>query len=207
MAWSTDNPRPLLKLLDEIERIVVLAGQLLMLVIIAAVLVFTGWVIVRRPWGAGNQGEWFYFTVAVLLVLGWAVGQFLSLGRRLNRHDQFFAFDSSNQSDQQGAPTWRLQLSSGSEAASESTAGRGEGLAFSFSRSFELPLASLLREMMPDEEALCRLEAETAGGATIEEACRAVQPAFDGWSGMQQRAYRLLVTRLMEERQSANAGV
>jgi hypothetical protein len=82
MNSSTDDRQRLLNKLDAAERVVATFYRLMLLVIIAVVIAVVGFVIVRRPWGDGNQGEWLYFSIGVLMVLGWAVGQFVMLSRR-----------------------------------------------------------------------------------------------------------------------------
>jgi hypothetical protein len=83
MDGPTNERQRFLNGLDDAERVVVTCYRLLLALIIVAVIAVVGCVIVWRPWGDGSQGEWFYFSVAVLLVLGWAVGQFVASGRRL----------------------------------------------------------------------------------------------------------------------------
>ena len=82
MIPSPEERQGFLQKLDAIESVVLTAYRLLLRVVIAAVGAVVVLVVIRRPWGAGTQGEWFYFSVAVLLVLGWAVSQLLALDRR-----------------------------------------------------------------------------------------------------------------------------
>ena len=199
MPRSNNGRRQLLDTLDQVEGVLVRTGRLFMLLIIAAVLAFAAFVFVRKPWGAGHQGEGFYFAAGVLLVLGWAVNQFLALGRRQSRHNLGTVFHSSTHDD---GHTWELRLGTTADA-NQSETPAGEGFRFSFSKSFEIPLATVAREMLPDEDSLRRLESELADGATLERACRSVQPAFEQWSSLQQRAYTGFVARLLEERRAA----
>ena len=194
MARSADDR--LLGVLDDVERVIVCAGRLLMLVIIAGVLGFSGFAFVRKPWGAGHQGEPFYFAVAVLLVLCWAVGQYVAFGRRQRRQRRSLLFDSR---DRDGAKTWELRLASAPEESDERPAAKKDGLQFNLSTGFEIPLTSVARELLPDEEALQRLDAEIDSGATLEEACRSIQPAFDDWNWLQRRAYLLFVEQVREQ--------
>jgi hypothetical protein len=80
------NPNPerrtLLNHLDAVERVVIACYRAMLLVVLAAVVAVVALVIRFRPWGDGHQGEWFYFSVAVLMVLGWAIGQWIALNHR-----------------------------------------------------------------------------------------------------------------------------
>lgn len=109
MQQSPDKRQQFLGVLDDIEGVVVRVYRLVLGLVIAAVVAVVGVVVVQKPWGAGNQGEWFYFGIGVLLVLGWASGQFISLGRRHATPTFPFRFRSSKQD---GVQTWELRLGS-----------------------------------------------------------------------------------------------
>jgi hypothetical protein len=100
------NREELLQDLDATESVLVSVYRLMLGLVVAAVIAVVALVIIWRPWGAGNQGEWFYFAVAVLMVLGWAVGQFIKLDRRRRRR-------------QTSSGTWTFQIRIG-PAAGES---------------------------------------------------------------------------------------
>ncbi|MDZ4686969.1 MAG: hypothetical protein SH850_17985 [Planctomycetaceae bacterium] len=179
------------------ELVVVHAARLLLVVLIAAVVALAAFVIVRKPWGAGHQGEWFYFAVAVLLVLGWAVGQFLAFGRRLTRQGSFVAHHPIiTASDGASHQTWEFRM--GSEQARQEAATSGKVVEF---KDIQVPFASVLGDVAPNEETLQRLAAETARGATLDGACRTVQPDFARWGWLQRQAYLMLVSGLLEQRQ------
>jgi hypothetical protein len=201
MPWSPVKRQQFLGVLDGIERVLVVGGRLMLGLLIAAVLVGTAIVIIQKPFGAGNQGEWFYFGVAVLLVLGWAIGQFVALGRRKSSFGSPFCVQS-NQQD--GVQTWALRLGTGTADAGDGF-GTTEGSSqFGFSKTFEIPLATLMAEMLPNEETIRRVEAEIDRGVALEEACRLVQPHYDEWNRMQQRAYSVYVSRVLEQRANAD---
>ena len=107
MSNSDDERRFLLGRLDSVEAVLVTFLRLLLVLLIIGVLAGTVFVIVRKPWGAGNQGEWFYFTIAVIVVLGWAGGQFIALGRRLRKRPQQADLDTENRA---GIHTWKFQF-------------------------------------------------------------------------------------------------
>ena len=79
-----------------------------------------------------------------------------------------------------------------------------DGLRFRLLRSFQVPLASLAGDVLPDDAAVSELEAELAGGAELDEACRRIQPAYAGWSPLEQRAYRLYAMALLSQRRGAD---
>jgi len=82
MTWSNEDRHRLLQSLGSVDRVLVAVYRIFLALILAAILAVVVLVIVWRPWGAGNQGEWFYFGIAVLLALAWVVGQFAKLNRR-----------------------------------------------------------------------------------------------------------------------------
>jgi peptidoglycan biosynthesis protein MviN/MurJ (putative lipid II flippase) len=82
MKWSTEERQGFLRKLDAIDSVVVTFYRLLLGLVIAAVVIVVVLVVIHRPWGDGNQGEWFYFSIAVIFVLGWAIGQLFMLDRR-----------------------------------------------------------------------------------------------------------------------------
>ena len=84
MNWSTDDRQRFLRGLDDAQHILATISRILLGIIIVAVIAVAGFVIVRPPWD-GLQGEWFYFSIAVLMVLGWAVGHFVAAGHRLRK--------------------------------------------------------------------------------------------------------------------------
>lgn len=188
--------------MDGVERVVVTFYRLLLGVVVAAVVAVVAFVIIRRPWGDGNQGEWFYFSIAVLLVLGWAIGQFVMLGRRQRRERPLASLHSSTED---GVRRWEFRFGrAAGESQEDPRAGSGE-FRFGFSKSFEVPLASLPSGMLPDEEALACLERELERGMEIDEACRLVQPAFADWNEREREAYRLYVTDLLKQRRMADS--
>jgi hypothetical protein len=56
----------LLGTLDIVDRVLTAFYRSLMALIICAILGIAAWVFVKRPIGAGNQGEYFYFGVAAI---------------------------------------------------------------------------------------------------------------------------------------------
>jgi hypothetical protein len=96
MKWSTEQRQRLLAKLDRMERTVVAFYRVLLTLIILVIVLAAVMVLIWRPWGAGHQGEWFYFSIAVLLALGWAVGQFIQLGRRQRKRMPPITFRASS---------------------------------------------------------------------------------------------------------------
>lgn len=193
MNWSTESRQSFLRGLDAVDRVLVVFYRMLLALIVIAVLVVAGYVAVQKPFGAGNQGEYFYFGIAVLVALGWAVGQFAFLERRSSRTWPAVTLDSSAQD---GAYTWQLQLGGPTPKANENAGG---GLQFGFSRDFTVPLTSLPAGIVPDEAALAFLKREIERGVSLEEASTVIQPQFAEWSGLQRKAYCLLVKSLLDQ--------
>jgi len=169
MQSSPDKHQQFLGVLDDIERGVVRIYRIFLGFVIAAVVAVVGVVVVQRPWGAGNQGEWFYFGIVVLLVLGWACGQFIALGRRKTAAKFPIRFLSSKQD---GSQSWELQLGSRPVDRDESSEPSAGSSLIEFSQSFDIPLAAVMHEMLPDEETIRAVEAEVDRGALLEEACQ-----------------------------------
>lgn len=201
MQWSHNERRRFIDMLDGIERVVVTFYRLLLVLIILTVVGFTAFVIVRQPFGAGNQGEWFYFGVAVLMVLGWAMGQLFSTGQRQAMPNAVLSFFSNRLPD--GAHTWQLQL--GAPPTSDDHLNPPpDGSRAIISEGLEIPLATVARELLPDDTAIATIENELDRGTSLEDACRYVQPHYDEWSSLQQRAFTLCVTRVLEQRARDN---
>jgi hypothetical protein len=194
MNWSTESRQSFLRGLDAVDRVVVAFYQMLLALIVVAILAVAGYVAVKKPFGAGNQGEYFYFGMAVLIALVWAIGQFVALGRRKSRTWPAVALAPSAQ---RGGYTWQFQFGAPSSDANQ-VAGGG-GLKFGFSRDFLVPLTSLPAGVVPDEAALAILRREIERGVPFEEVCALVQPQFAGWSGLQRKAYCLLAKSLLDQ--------
>ncbi len=204
MRWSSDDRLRFLGVLNIFERVLVRAYQGLMLLIIVAVVVVAGLVIAYKPWGAGHQGEWFYFGGAVLLALGWACSQLWAADKRLQREFPTVTLASSEEPVEGGLQrTWRLQI--GGNPASDASASTDQGLQFNFSKKIEFPTGTTPADLVPNEESLNILERELARGSSLEEACRLVQPAFEQWTTWQRKAYATLVNGLLEQRQLTNS--
>ncbi|MBI3465805.1 MAG: hypothetical protein HY000_22540 [Planctomycetes bacterium] len=106
MKWSAEERQGFLQKLDAVESVVVTFYRLLLGLVIAAVIAVVVLAVIWRPWGDGSQGEWFYFSIAVLLVLGWAVGQLMVLDRRRKEKP---AVQFRSNSDR-GVWTWEVQI-------------------------------------------------------------------------------------------------
>lgn len=201
MKWSAEERRSIAEKLDGMERAIVYFYRLLLGLVIAAILGAVVFVVIDRPWGSGHQGEWFYFSIAVLLALGWAVGQFISVGRRLPRRPSM-QIRSEGKADQRA---WTFRLEWGSLGKREVSAANADERVASFSRSFHVPLASLPSEVLPDDAALRCVKGELAKGVDLDDACRTVQPAYSDWGKFEQQAYRMYVTTWLDERRPADA--
>ncbi|MEX2142519.1 MAG: hypothetical protein WD894_24915 [Pirellulales bacterium] len=95
MNRSNEDRHRLLQGLDSVDRVLVAVYRVFLGLIVAAILAVVVLVIVWQPWGAGDQGEWFYFGIAVLLALGWVVGQFAMLNRRQRHRHSGVTLDPS----------------------------------------------------------------------------------------------------------------
>lgn len=95
------------RVLDTAEGALTGLLRLILGLVIAAIVAVMGFVFIRRPFGAGNQGEYFYFTIAALLALSWAGGQFIRLDRR-RKWDSLPASLRTSTAD--GITTWEFRL-------------------------------------------------------------------------------------------------
>jgi hypothetical protein len=183
--------------LDTIDRVVVSAYRAFLGLVGIAIVAGTIWVIVNKPWGAGNQGEWFYFSVAVLVAMGWVLGEFIRVGYRRRSHASLL---SSRTSDDGHPLSWELRFGASSTPAGPRASNEHR---FEFSRTCGSPAVSLSRDMLPDDDAIEWLQGAVSDGMELNDAIRVVQPAFDEWNSLEQDAYRLYVTRRCPETQSA----
>jgi len=119
MKWSNEDRQGLLQTLDSVDRVLVAFYRVFLGLIVAAILAVVGLVIVWQPWGAGNQGEWFYFGIAVLLALGWVVGQFAMLHRRQRYRRSGVTVNSSAA---EGSWSWTFRFGSGDPNAHQNPA-------------------------------------------------------------------------------------
>lgn len=122
MKWSTDERQGFLRKLDAIESVVVTFYKLMLGLVIAAVIAVVVLVVTWQPWGAGSQGEWFYFSIAVLLVLGWAVGQFVTLDHRQRSPRPAVTLRSSAEGE---VRTWEFRIGLAAGEEQDPTAGAG----------------------------------------------------------------------------------
>lgn len=115
MGWSTEKRDQLLDAVDRAEHVVTVFYRALLWLIIVAVVAVAVFGAVHRPWGEGHQGEGFYFSVAVVLVLGWAIGQFAWLSRRRRgRRGQGVPWTARSTRDR-GAFTWEFRIGSNAD--------------------------------------------------------------------------------------------
>ena len=195
MEQATEKRLENLRRLQSVEQVVTTFFQLVLGLIVVAVLGVVAAVIVWRPWGAGNQGEWFYFSIGVLIVLCWAIGQLIALRRRQHNPWPAVTLTSNVANDGQ---TWRFQF--GANSPGPQNSGISGDNTFEFTRSFTVPLGSVPAAALPSEEVLRRLEMELDRGVPLEEACKFVEPGYRDWSALQQKAYCLYVTSLLDQR-------
>lgn len=200
MSTSFDHRLRFLAGLDCVERVAAGVYRMFLVVAALAIIGVAGFVIVRRPWGDGNQGEWFYFTIAVLLASGWVGGQFFQLRRRQRAWELPISIRARREGD---GHAWELRIGSSADSGVEDP-GRAGAMQVSVSRGLEIPLGSLARDVLPDARALKRVEAELSAGADLDEACRAVEPQYADWNAMARWAYRKYVTSALE--QATDAG-
>ena len=200
MNEATED-RHLLRFLNSVERVVIAFCRLLLWLVVAAVTAVVALVIIYRPWGDGNQGEWFYFSIAVLLVLGWAMSQFTMLTRRANNPwpEKFAPIFGNN-----GPGKWEFRFGSPASAASQGLSSTDDA-AWRASTTFDIPLTTL-EIAQPSNEVLTRLRCELERGLSLNEACQLAEPAFADWSGIEQHAYMLYIQSLLAKDSGTSEG-
>jgi hypothetical protein len=172
MSWSFEDRQRFLAGVDRADQSITRFYGWLIKVLLVGMLAGIAYVFWSKPFGAGAQGEWFYFSMFALLGLGWAISQLVWVRRRQRTR-------------------WSVK--------DESRPGEGN-FKFSISRTVETPMAMLAGDVLPQEEALGRLEYELARGADLDEACRRVQPAYSDLSELERQAFRLYVTCMLQKR-------
>ena len=145
MPWSDDERGRFLNALDNTERVVALVYRALLTLVALAIVAVVAVVIIKQPWGAGAQGEWFYFTIAVLVAGGWVVSQFVGLRWRGRRVDFPATFDSDRD---RNTSKWELQIGSPAPDGNENEDDPGRRR-LNWSGDFAIPLASVARDMLP----------------------------------------------------------
>lgn len=187
---SDDRREALFRKLDYIEAIFATIGRAIFGVMMIAIVAVAVIVFVNRPLGAGNQGEYFYFGVIVLLALGWTWSQYVSVRRRLQRL-------RGEEPDQPSVVDWLglLAAAKGSQKIARTT----DGWTAEISDRCELA-----REDLPDEATLDKLESDVAAGVDLDVACRLQHPKYTAWSALQQHAFRFYVETVFEQRRRAS---
>jgi hypothetical protein len=197
--------------LDDAERSAVgVARALLWIAVLGLAALVIAAIVTRKP-GGNTQGEYFYFGAAVVLAFGWIIHQFARLRARVRRAER-----------RRGAGDGRAGLASWSSRTSgavplEGGAGFAKSRVFRFGnappsdadaqftvgRSFNVPLASLPADALPDDTTLDMITDALERGDRLEDACESVEPAYRHWGMMERRAYRLLVEAKLEQRRRA----
>ena len=195
---SADARMQLLSKLNVVEGIVLAVYRFILGLLFIAIVAGTVVVIVMKPWGAGNQGEWFYFTIAVVMALGWVVTKFAGVRHR-QRELKMPIHITSTGGD--GAQTWELRW--GRSAESGQGGGGPSGIHLKFSSLLPGPVVELTNDKLPLDSALQVIEAEVARGAGLDDAIALVDPKFPDRPPLEQHAYRTYVTHRLNERRDA----
>jgi len=195
---STDARMQLLSKLNVVEGIVLALYKFILGLLFIAIVAGTVAVIVMKPWGAGNQGEWFYFTIAVVMALGWVLTKFAGVRHR-QRELKIPIHVTSTGGD--GAHTWEFRWGGSAESGK---GGEGpSGIHLKFSSLLPGPVVELTNDKLPLDSALQAIEAEVARGAELDNAIALVDPKFSDRPPLEQHAYRMYVTHRLNERQDA----
>lgn len=217
---SPEKRTRVLERLDSVERSLVGVSRTLLWLALLGVMALVVAAIVTREPGGNTQGEYYYFGVAILIVLGWIIGQLAKLrsrerranARRRNGGDGLAGLTVRYSRDSAAVPleggagfvrSREFRFGSGPDVDPDlegEAAGAAGGKSFTFSRSFEVPLASLPPDAMPDDTTLDVIAAAIERGETLEHLCAAVQPAYRDWSTLARKAYRFLIEAKLEER-------
>lgn len=218
MGESREDRTRFVETLDSVERTLIRTLRVLLWVALLGVLALVAAAIMTRKPGGNTQGEYYYFGVATLLVLWLIVSRFSRLRAREQRAESRqlpgrsilsgWSVESSSGtvplSEERGdahVRSWQFRFGDPPAADASSDVGAPPGLSPSFSRSVNIPLASLPANVMPDEATLDAIAGALQLGESLDDVCARVQPAYRGWSAMQRRAYRFLVETRLQARQ------
>ncbi len=159
MGWSRYERLRFAESLDRTKRRVT-AFYRRLLILIAVIFIGFVAVVVWRADSPGSQGEWFYFGIFVLLVLGWIWKQLRSL-RPSPRPEVQIPPIRTRVEELDGGKRFELTIGTPPDSAADpGRSGPGEGDVdadagppghrFTFSRSFqgEVPLPSFLRKRL-----------------------------------------------------------
>jgi hypothetical protein len=171
-----------------------LLWTLLVVVLAGAAFIVVRW---AGP-GTGSQGEWFYFGIGVLLLVGWLAGQLARVRARARERSRPPGppLLSLRRGEEGGVRSWELRFGSGPTAGEDQEERKG----FVFSRTFAGPARMLPPEAVLDEAALERIRAELAAGKDLDQACDAVQIAYRAWDPVARAAYRQYAGMLLDQR-------
>lgn len=216
MRESPKQGTRLLQQLDSVERSVVGVSRGLLWIALLGVLALVAAVIVTRKRGGTTQGEYFYFGVAIAVVLGWITTQFARLRSRVRPTGASRNLEGAGPTGQiarhvrdsgpvplegdtgfEWSREFRLDMGPGENTDVPQTPG---GMPFTFSHGFEFPLASLPADVVPDDATLDVIAAALERGERLEHLCAAVQPAYNEWDAMARQAYRFLIEAILEDR-------
>ncbi len=200
MDSDDQSQERLLNTLDTAESFMLTVYRAILVLLAVALVAVVAFVVVKRPWGAGNQGEWFYFGVAVLFATCWLVAQFIGVRRRRRRASGALLRSAG----EGGNRSWTFRFGSPPPAGDELNPDRGERT-LQFSRQFSMPLgtiplASITLDKLPDEDALSRIAALVSSGCELAEAVRHNHPGFKDLGDLEQEAVLLYVRHKLEGR-------
>ena len=181
----------LLSALDSLE----VAASGIYLVLIVIVLAAAGavvyWLIENAPPYFGTQGEWFYVTIAALLVLGWGIGQTLWLLRRLRRASDRVAGNVRPPPFESGPGGFSLKWGSPDAARDKST----------WTWNFESGPREL-KTIRIDEAQVVMAASAADAGKDWDEICRVIHSGYDSMSSAEQALYRQAIQAAVAARRS-----
>jgi hypothetical protein len=207
MRWSPEKRTRIFETLDSTERLLIVLMRVLLWVALLGVMALVVIAIVTRRPGGNTQGEYYYFGAAAIIVVSLILSRFAKLrareremASRLHRGSDAsppWTVTSSTDSvplpDERGhtrVRSWKFSFGHPPDAGESAD---DVATTFNLSRSFNIPLASLPADVVPDDATLDAAAAGLQRGESLDDVCASIEPSYRGWSGMQRQAYRFLI--------------
>lgn len=160
---NVDRSRLLIRL-NFVERILLAVYQFVLGSLILGIFVGVAAVMHFKPWGAGHQGEWYYFAVAVMLALGCLGARYVAVRRRYRAIGRASQITANGRNFAQG---WDVRWHGGEP---ESTDNNAVEMRFRFSWSPPSLVTEGPEEGSPRDADYGGVEAERLRGVALDDA-------------------------------------
>lgn len=163
------------------------------LVIAATILLI--WLLRNAPASFGNQAEWFYVTVAYLMLIGWAIGQTIAVmnrsGRRRQSEDDVRVPMPTIESGPSG---FSLQWGNGPPDGSDQA-----------KKSWSWNIQTQPTTFRVDDAQLAAAQAGADAGRPWDHICREINPQYDALPDFERKLYQHAIRTAIDERRRSKS--